>query len=172
MGLFARLFGTRLDEHAAVRPLWQSIIAEARDPAWYAPAGIADTMAGRFDAVSMVLGLVLLRLEREPDAGLAVARLTELFVADIDGQLRQGGVGDVVMGKRMGKLISALGGRIDAFRAGLAATDDQPLIDAVTRNMTLADEADPASVAERMRALAARLAARDQADLLAGRIAA
>ena len=124
MGLFARLFGNLRDEPEQ-RALWQRVVAIARDPAWYAERGIADTMPGRFDALSMVLALVLLRMEGNPDLHAPSARLTEHFIADMDGQLRQEGVGDLVVGKRITKLMSVLAGRIEACREGLAASDLQ-----------------------------------------------
>jgi len=170
MGLLARLFGHRADDHAAVRALWQRVIVLAREPGWYARGGIADTVAGRFDALSLVMALVLLRMEQAEELRAVSARLTELFVTDMDGQLREQGVGDLVVGKRIGKLMSVLGGRIEACRAGLTASDDAALVDAVERNVTLGERGDPAWIAAELRRLAADLAAADSAALLAGRI--
>ena len=55
MGLFARLFGPKEDEHAEVRTLWHAVVARARDPRWYAQLGVADSLPGRFDAITIVL---------------------------------------------------------------------------------------------------------------------
>lgn len=172
MGLFARLFGSNVDDHAEVRALWHAAVARARDPRWYAELGVADSLPGRFDAITIVLGLVLLRMEQEESLRTRTARLTELFVTDMDGQLRESGVGDVVMGKRMGKLMSVVGGRLAAWRDGLAAEDAAVLADAVERNVTLLDGADPAAVATEMRRLAAGLAAIPAERLLAGELPA
>ena len=169
MGLFDRLMGRRTDE-TELRPLWHRVVEVAREPQWYAKGGMADTVPGRFDAITLVLSLVLLRMEASEATRGQTARLTELFVSDMDGQLRQSGVGDVVMGKHMGKLMSAFGGRLDAFRAGLAATDDSALIGAIERNMTLIDGADPAAIASEMRHMAGTLAAISDADLIAGTV--
>ena len=170
MALFDRLLGRKSNE-SNLRPLWHRVVEVAREPQWYAQGGIADTVAGRFDAITVVLGLVLLRLERSEAVRGETARLTELFVADMDGQLRQSGVGDVVMAKHMGKLMSALGGRIDAFRAALAEPDDAALSAAVERNITMIEGADAGAVAREMRVIAAALAQTDDAALLAGAIA-
>ena len=116
MGLIARLLGRKADDHAAVRPLWAEAVRIARTPDWYARGGIADTIPGRFDALSLVMALILLRMERSDALRAEPARLTELFVTEMDGTLRQQGVGDLVVGKRVGKLMSALGGRIEAYR--------------------------------------------------------
>ena len=119
MALFDRLLGRKTND-TELRPLWHRVVEVAREPSWYATGGIADTVPGRFDAITLVLSLVLLRMETSEPTRELTARLTELFVSDMDGQLRQSGVGDVVMGKHMGKLMSAFGGRLDALRSGLA----------------------------------------------------
>ena len=170
MALFDRLLGRKADE-ANLRPVWHRVVEIAREPQWYPHGGIADTVAGRFDAITVVLSLVLLRLEASEAGKITSARLTELFVSDMDGQLRQSGIGDVVMGKHMGKLMSALGGRIDAFRSALAEPDDTALAAAVERNVTLTDGADATAVAKEMRVIAATLAQTGDAALLAGEIA-
>lgn len=169
MGLFDRLLGRRKHE-TNLRPLWHRVVEVARQPQWYTEGGIADTVPGRFDAITVVLSLVLLRMEASEETRGETARLTELFVTDMDGQLRQSGVGDVVMGKHMGKLMSALGGRLAAFRAGLAAEGDAELAAAVERNVTLIEGADGSAVAREMRVIAADLAKVSNADLIAGTI--
>ncbi|MCC6924396.1 ubiquinol-cytochrome C chaperone family protein [Novosphingobium sp.] len=169
MGLLDRLLG-RKDAQPDLRPLWHRVVEVAREPDWYARGGIADTVPGRFDCITLVLSAVLIRLERDLSQRNAAARLTELFVSDMDGQLRQSGVGDLVVGKHMGKLVAALGGRLDAYRAGLAAADDAELVEAIKRNTTLIDNADPAAIARDFRTLFASLQATSDAELLAGTI--
>ena len=169
MALLERLLGRKPAE-IELRPLWHRVVEIAREPQWYAPGGIADSLPGRFDAITIVLSLMLLRMEASEPVRGHTARLTELFVADMDGQLRQSGVGDVVMGKHMGRLMSALGGRIDAFRAGLAAPDDAVLAAAIERNITMIKGGDTAAVVRTMRVLAADLAQTEDAALLAGTI--
>ena len=101
-------------------PLYHQVVARARAPHWYLAGAVPDTVDGRFDMVAAVLALVLLRLERE-DAGAATAAwLTERFVDDMDGQLREIGVGDVVVGKHIGRMMAMLGGRLGAYRQGFA----------------------------------------------------
>ena len=81
-----------------------------------------DTIDGRFDMVAAVTALVLLRLEAEGEAGAGRSvLLTEMFIDDMDATLRQIGIGDYVVGKHVGRMMSALGGRLGAFREALAA---------------------------------------------------
>lgn len=167
MALFDRLLGRKPAE-ADMRPLWHRVVEVAREPQWYAKGGIADTVPGRFDCIVLVLSAVLIRLERDPALRHPAARLTELFVSDMDGQLRQSGIGDLVVGKHIGKLMGALGGRLDAYRAALAEAGDTALVEAIARNVTLIEGADPAVIAAEMRVLAATLDASSDADLVAG----
>ncbi len=171
MSLFNRLLGRPDPGQEQIRPLWHKVVELARDPGWYARGGVADTVPGRFDAITLVLALVMRRMDGQPELRAPSARLTELFVSDMDGQLRQSGVGDLAMAKRMGKLMSVLAGRMEALEQALAQQDDAELVAVIERNVTLNDGAEVAAIAARVRQLAARLAAIGNDDLLAGRIA-
>ncbi|MFC0204446.1 ubiquinol-cytochrome C chaperone family protein [Novosphingobium soli] len=174
MSLLSRLLSRRPDSRDAVRPLWHRIVEIARETHWYSDCGVADTVPGRFDAVTLVMALVMLRMERDKahdDALITPSvRLTELFVDDMDGQLRQSGLGDLVVGKHMGRLMSVLGGRIGALREGLAQ-DDGVLAEVLARNVTLVAAADRAQLVAEVRRLHAQVDALSDVDLLAGRIA-
>ena len=169
--LFSRLLGPRRSHPDAVRPLWHRLVEIAREKPWYAQMGIADTLPGRFDAVTLVLCVALLRMEGDPALNSPSVHMTELFVTDMDGQMREAGVGDLVVGKHIGKLMSVLGGRLGAYRTALAASDNADLIAAITRNVTLIQGADPAQIATAIRNLAAQLAEVPTEQLLAGDIA-
>lgn len=113
-------------------PLYHAVIAQGRQPHWYIEGAVPDTLDGRFDMIVAVLAQVLIRLEQQGATQESVW-LTELFVDDMDGQLRQEGIGDVVVGKHIGRMMSALGGRISAYRAALAGEAD--MADALRRNL-------------------------------------
>lgn len=170
MSLLQRLFAAKPDPREAVRPLWNAVVAEARRPEWYARGGVADTVGGRFDMICAVLAAVLLRMEQRATLAAPSVWLTELFVHDMDGQLREFGVGDVVVGKHVGKLMGAMGGRLGAYREALAG-DDAALAEAVARNVTFGERGDPAHVAAGLRVLAGRLARTADDALLAGELA-
>ena len=112
-----KLFKSDADPREARRPLWNAIVATARAPHWYAEGGVPDTLDGRFDMISLVLALVLHRIDDVPEQALAGVQLTEIFVDDMDGQLRQIGFGDMVVGKQIGRMVGALGGRLAVYRA-------------------------------------------------------
>jgi len=130
MRMLQRLFG-KTDRGTAPQ-LYAGVVVRGRAPHWYTEGAVPDTVDGRFDMIAAVLAMVLLRLEREPEAAALSAHLTERFVDDMDGQLRQMGIGDIVVGKHIGKMMSMLGGRLGAYRDGLAAGDLRP---ALVRNL-------------------------------------
>ena len=171
MNFLNKLLG-RDDDRAVVRPLYAAIVAEARQPFWYERGGVADSIDGRFEMVSAVLALVLIRMEalgvaaREPST-----LLTETFVEDMDGQLRQLGIGDIVVGKHIGRMMGALGGKLGAYRAALSG--DAPLADALIRNLYRGETPDAGTLqaAEAgLLALNAGLEKASLADLLDGRL--
>lgn len=171
MSFLDRLFGRR-DRRRALEPLYAAIVAAGRDPYWYRHGGVADSVDGRFDVIAALTALVLLRLEAEGEAGREPAvALTEAFIADMDASLRQIGIGDYVVGKHIGRLMSALGGRLGAFRQ---AAGDEAFAAAIRRN--LFDDAPPseeaaARAAARLAGLREALAALPLAQLLEGRLA-
>ena len=168
VGLWRRLFGR--EGRDSLVPLYRSVVAAARRPVWYRSAGVPDTIDGRFDMVAAILSLVLVRLEAEGEPGRAPsAWLAELFVDDMDAQLRERGVGDVVVGKHIGQMMGALGGRLGAFREALAAGGD--LEGALERNIYRGATPAPGAVAvlrDGLIALNATLAATPADEILAG----
>jgi cytochrome b pre-mRNA-processing protein 3 len=158
MGFLSKLFGDPRDR-ATMTPLYHAIVAEARLPDWYREPQVPDSMDGRFDVVALVMSLVLLRLEREGEAGqLPSVLLTEVFIDDMDGTMREVGFGDLVVGKRVGGIMGMLGGRLGAYRDGDRKS-------AVIRNVYRDDPPNDAAV-NKLVAMAGALEARINAVLL------
>jgi cytochrome b pre-mRNA-processing protein 3 len=120
--------------------------------------------------LATLLALALIRLEVEGDDAKAESvALTEIFIDDMDGTLRQIGIGDFVVGKHVGKLMGLLGGRLGALRDALAGGGE--LEPAVRRNVFRdgpASDTQVAWVAARLRSLHEGLAATAMEPLLAG----
>lgn len=168
MSLLSRLFAPPAPPLA---DLWAAIVSIARDPVWYARHQVTDSIDGRFDMVALVTVLVLLRFER--DGAMADhAVLTERFVEDMDGSLRDIGIGDMVMAKHMGRVIGSLGGRLGAYRAALArGASPEALESALARNVYRGapPAGEPDALADSVRALAARIDRAPADSLRAGR---
>lgn len=148
--------GRWLTPQSEALPLYQAVVARARLPHWYVDGAVPDTVDGRFDMVAAVLALVLLRLEQNPAGAQASARVTERFVDDMDGQLREIGIGDIIVGKHIGRMMAMLGGRLGAYRGALAEGDLGP---ALVRNLYRGIPPAPAALAHVTRELTALHAA-------------
>ncbi len=140
------------ERRGEVAPLYQTVVARARAPHWYLDGAVPDTVDGRFDMVAAVLAAVLLRLETEEAGAEPAARLAERFVEDMDGQLRESGIGDIVVSKHIGRMMAMLGGRLGAYRDGWAAGDPAP---ALIRNLYRGAPPEPAALAHTVAALGA-----------------
>lgn len=133
MSFLSRIFGGKA-ERGRYEPLYRALVAAARDPGWYREGRVPDTIDGRFDMVAVLLALVLLRLEQEGErTGAASALLAETFIDDMEGTVRQLGIGDLMVGKHVGNMMGAVGGRLTAFRAAIAA--GQGFAEPVRRNV-------------------------------------
>lgn len=136
MSFLKRLFGySSPNSNEIMRPLYRAIVAQGRAPHWYEQGHVPDSMDGRFDMISSLLALILLRMEAMPILAQQAAWLTEIFVQDMDAQMREAGIGDVVIAKDMGKVMGLLGGRIGAFRGALENADQGALRDVILRNI-------------------------------------
>ncbi len=170
MSFLSRIFGPSGGREALL-PLYRRIVEEGRAPFWYREGGVPDTLQGRFDMIAAVMALVLLRLEREESANADSVRLTEIFIDDMEGTVRQIGIGDLMVGKHVGKMMSALGGRLAAFRA--VAAREREMEEAVRHNVfhdAPPSEDAPKVVAERLARFVVKLEAVPAATLLAGEV--
>jgi cytochrome b pre-mRNA-processing protein 3 len=168
--LLQRLFGASNQREAAA-PLYRAVVARGRDPSWYREGRVPDTVDGRFDMIAAILALVLIRLEADGEAGrIPSVLLTEAFVDDMDASLRQIGIGDYVVGKHVGRMMGALGGRLGAFRdAGAGDGLDAAVRRNIFHDAPPSDEA-LAFVTQGLSAFAAALPAADLETLLTGKL--
>ncbi len=119
--------------------LYGVIVASARQEKFYAEWGVPDTVDGRFDMISLHLFLLLDRLK---GAGSDVERtrqaLTDAFFDDMDRSLREMGVGDLSVGKKVRKMAEAFYGRVKAYAAALERGEG--LEEALRRNVHPGDD--------------------------------
>ena len=117
---------------APERRCYEAIVAAARHPAFYAHWGVADTLDGRFDMVALHTYLVLDRLKGMEPAFRQ--DLVDEFFSDMDRSLRELGVGDISVGKKVRKMAEVFYGRIAAYDAALAGEGDG-LVPVIARNV-------------------------------------
>ena len=153
--------------------LYARIVGQARCPAFYLDLGVPDTVDGRFEMVALHAFLVIRRLTGASEGAARVAQaLFDAMFADMDRSLREMGVGDLGVGRRVKKMVSAFLGRSAAYEAGLASGEDG-LAAALRRNVygtVTAGEKEVAALTAYVRAQATRLEAQVVADLLSGRL--
>jgi cytochrome b pre-mRNA-processing protein 3 len=128
-------------QHRTIYALYGMIVAQARSVTFYADYGVPDTVEGRFELIVLHLVLLLNRLDRESEQGRANfgrsfgQRLFDLFCQDLDHNLREMGVGDLAVPKKMRRFGEAFYGRQTVYLAALAGGDGSELEKAVARNI-------------------------------------
>ena len=166
-------FAARRRNRCVLEALYAPVMASARHPALYARLGVPDTVEGRYDMVMLHTYLVIDRLRGAGEAGQALAQdLFDHMFRDMDQALRELGVGDMGIGKRIQKMASQFYGRAEAYDKGLAGSDEE-LEDAVARNAypaTIPPAQGPAGLAAYMRRARAHLSAIPLEDVVSGRI--
>jgi cytochrome b pre-mRNA-processing protein 3 len=117
-----------------IEAIYGMIVAQAREPLFYAGLGVPDTVNGRLDMVLLHLWMVLRRL-RPVAGGAALSQaLFDHFCADMDANLREMGVGDLTVPKRMQKFGEAFYGRVAAYDLALDAGTEE-LAQALCKNI-------------------------------------
>jgi len=138
----SRLFKPR-PAALAGRRLYASASAQARQAAFYASMGAPDTVEGRFELYTLHVALVLRRLKGQgPQAVETAQGLFDAYVKALDDALREMGVGDLSVGKKMRKLGEAFYGRVKNYDEALAALPDKALLAAIIGRTILMGEAD------------------------------
>ena len=123
--MLRRLFRSRPALEAG-RALFRTLSAQARTPAFYTDFGVADTVEGRFELYVMHLVLALHRLKGQgSEAGEVAQASFDTFLKNLDEGLRDMGVGDLSVGKKMRKLGEAVYGRIKSYDRALAEAEPQ-----------------------------------------------
>ncbi len=131
---FGRAAQRRRQISGAARALYERAVGQAREQVFYTAFGIADTLDGRFDVLTLHVFLILHRLGRDgrPARPLGQA-LFDLMFADMDESLRELGASDISMSRRIKTMVKAFFGRIGAYEKGLS--DRAALDEAVRRNL-------------------------------------
>lgn len=170
--MLAKLFGRRDDgSGAAAEALYHGIVSAARRPVFFVEFEIPDTFDGRYEMVALHAYLLLRRLKRDHGATAGVAQaLFDLMFADFDQVLRETGVGDLGVGRKVKQMATGFYGRIAAYDSGI---DGEALEAALRRNaygtVTAADRS-VARLAAYLHQADRDLAGQATSSLLAGRV--
>jgi len=140
------------------------IVAQARAPAFYQDYGVPDTVNGRLEMIMLHAVLVLWRLEGGAESARALGQgLFDRFCRDMDDSMREMGVGDLAVPRKMRWIGEAFYGRQAVYRAAVAEPDDHSLAAALQRNVFagVSEPAAAARLASYVRETERRLAAQD-----------
>jgi len=156
---------------SSIHALYGTIVAQARSPVFYAAYGVPDTVEGRFELIVLHLVLFLNRLGRGGAAAPVGQHLFDVFCRDLDDNLREMGIGDLAVPRKMRRFGEAFYGRQAAYRAAFAATDERALEKALARNIFAVGGVDErvTRLARYTRALASLLDATAEDLLIAGK---
>lgn len=172
--MFNRLFrSNRSANRLIAEAIYDQIVAAARQPLPYAQWNVPDTPLGRFEMLALHLFLVLHRLRGEGAAADALGQeLADTFFLDVDHSLREFGIGDMGIPKRMKKLARMFYGRATSYGGAIDADDPTALAAALARNVMPGTDDWAGSGPLAGYAIAADKALRGQrtGDLLAGKV--
>jgi len=166
---FSRMFLPKRISEAA-HHAYVMLAERSRDPHYYREMGVSDSLDGRFDMMALIVGLAIRRFKQDDgtrgkalkDRQRLSQELFDYMFDDLDRALREMGVGDLSIGKRVKKMAHAFYGRIDAYGKALDDNDAEALAEALGRNLyrgVLPDDAVLAKMAEEVLALDAAIAA-------------
>ena len=123
-------------DHETGEKLYGQIAEQSRRPEFFLSGGVEDTVDGRFDLLVLNAFLVLRRLR---EGGARTSRLTQalfdIMFEDLDEALREIGIGDLSVGRKIKDMAEAFYGRIAAYEDGLKEDTDEALCGALKRNL-------------------------------------
>ncbi|MEM6602929.1 MAG: ubiquinol-cytochrome C chaperone family protein [Pseudomonadota bacterium] len=144
MSLFRKISSLFLPQpptHKMAEDLYWKIVDKARHKALYIDFGIKDTVDGRFDSVMLHIFPLLRFLQRNNENSLAT-EILNVMISDMDRSLRQSGVGDPSIARKMRKIGEAYMGRAEAYQKAFDALPERKLLeDALFRNVYRSDDA-------------------------------
>ena len=149
----------------ATGAIYRVIVAQSRQPSFYTGYSVPDTVDGRFDMVVLHLVLLLRRLARESGRIRRLGQdVFDLFCRDMDHNLREMGVGDLSVPKKMRSFAEAYFGRLEAYDRALRADNSDELAAALARNV-MSRSGQPSAGARRLAEYAREISRRfDCAD--------
>ena len=132
---FNHFWKPRIAPRGTIEAIYGMIVTQAREPLFYQDLGVPDTVNGRFDLLVLHLWMVLRRLQSMADGKNLSQTLFDHFCDDMDANLREMGVGDLSVGRKMKVMWEAFHGRSAAYAAAMSTGDTAELDAALNRNV-------------------------------------
>lgn len=137
--MFGRFFSkTRFGSSKRDVPyeIYGSLVARARNPALYRDLNVPDTINGRFDMMVMHVFVLSHRLKDAGDACRELSQgLFDAFLLDMDRGMREEGVGDTSVPKKLKKMTQVYYGRLRAYESPLEEGNKPAIAEIINRNI-------------------------------------
>jgi cytochrome b pre-mRNA-processing protein 3 len=169
--MFFGLFSKKSHNRTIVDRQYSALTQAARAPAFYRDMGVPDTVMGRFEMLSVVMILFFRRTRRSAVSGHELAQsIVDLFFEDLDHSIRELGIGDQGVPKRMKKLAGMFYGRLEAYAGAMDAGETAALAAALQRNIhpDVPEAPDMVALANWMVTAEAGLSAQTEDDISRG----
>lgn len=127
------MFRRRKPEDDFAMAVYRRVAEQARAPELFEACGIPDTLDGRFDALALHASLMIDRLRREPDGEVLAQAFFDAMFKHLDLTLREIGIQDLGVGRRIKIMAEGLHGRALAYREALSG-GSTPLAEVLHRN--------------------------------------
>lgn len=130
------LFGKKKHNQVIVDRQYSALTAAARNPVFFIDYGMPDTVMGRYEMLSIIMILFFRRTARSGASGNELAQeIVDMFFQDLDHSIRELGIGDQGVPKRMKKLAGMFYGRLEAYAKAMDVSDTQELAASLARNI-------------------------------------
>lgn len=151
--------------------LYAKMVAAARQPDFFARWSLPDTMTGRFDSLVLHVFLFTHRIRDRDEVRDFGQEVFDIFFGDLDASLREVGIGDLTVPKRLKKMANSFYGQVQVYSEPLQAENVEALSEALERNLAADGKAvDTRAIAEYMIAAQAHLAQISDDAILRGEI--
>lgn len=169
--MWKRIFGRSGPSKDTAYLLYAQVVKQARAVEFYTRLGAPDTLEGRFELVTLHAFLLLHRLKNAGKQAKDMAQLVfDVLFDDMDQVLRELGVGDLSVGKKIKSMAELFYGRMNAYDSGIEAKDET--LEQAIRRIIFAelepDEAQVRGVADYMRRAAADLETQSVDAIMSG----
>lgn len=126
----------RRQSREQTQALYDRIVVTARQPEFYAVGGVPDTPEGRFELITLHIILVISRLNTEGETGRAAGQaLFDVFFKDMDYAMREMGIGDTGIGKKIRAMAEVFYGRFKSYAGASDADETAALAESIGRNL-------------------------------------
>jgi cytochrome b pre-mRNA-processing protein 3 len=115
---------SRSNRRDVSRKLYQQIVTQARQPSFYSVAKVSDSVDGRFELIVLHLFILLRCFRHDPITASISQGLVNAMTEDMDRALRELGVGDLKIGRKVRTMVGIMHVRLSSYEVALEGEDE------------------------------------------------